>query len=147
MADRRTPFEQTSVPIERSQGQIRTLLQKHGALGVQFEETWGEEPTCTVRFVWSLESGQRQTVRLEVTPLPADRRTTRDQRHRQAWRGLAWYLDGTIKAASFGLIRFEDVFLSFMEVPGGEHAGRTLGDVVIPQIQAGRLALPRAESE
>lgn len=146
MTKPRTPFEDTSVPIERSQGQIRALLVKHGALGVSFEERWGEEPLCIVRFVWPIGE-HKAAIRLEVTPLPPRESWARtgpnvDQRQRQAWRGLAWYLDGTIKAATFGLIRFEDVFLSFIEVPTGEHAGKTLGEVVMPQLQAGRLALP-----
>jgi hypothetical protein len=56
---------------------------------------------------------------------------------------VAHYLEGTIKAATFGLIRFEDIFLSFMEL---EPMGRTLGEVVIPQIESGKLALPRGDA-
>jgi hypothetical protein len=143
----RTPFEDTSVPIERSQAQIRTLLQNAGALGVSFDEEWGDQPRCVVRFVWPLQE-HKQRIRLDVRPLPPGKlargRADAAQRQRQAWRGLAWYLDSTIKAATFGLIRFEDVFLSFMEIPTGEHAGQTLGDVVIPQLANGRLALAEA---
>lgn len=135
----RTPFEDTSVTVERSKNQIRGFLREAGALGVQFDETWGDEPTCRVRFVWPLGEGQRQMVRLDVTPLEPDGRLGIEQRERQAWRGLAHYLEGTIKAATFGLIRFEDIFLSFME--SGD--GRTIGDVLIPQILSGQLALPK----
>lgn len=144
----RTPFEDTSVPVERSQSQIRKLLQDSGALSVGFESTWGPDaPSCVVRFVWPLASERgnvEQAVRLDVTPLPPDQRHREDQRERQAWRGLAWYLDGTIKAAAFGLIRFEDVFLSFMEV---DH-GLTLGALVKQQIDRdGRLSLTRGVLE
>lgn len=138
----RTPFEDTSVPVERSQSQIRKLLQEAGALSVGFESTWGPDaPSCVVRFVWPLASDRgrvEQAVRLDVTPLPPDQRYAEAQRERQAWRGLAHYLEGTIKAATFGLIRFEDVFLSFMEV---DH-GLTLGTLVKQQIDRdGRLSL------
>lgn len=141
------PYASTEVPVGRSQDQIRELLQKAGALGVQFDEEWGEAPKCRVRFVWP--SGETTvTVRLEVTPLPPGPDPAKKaqhkrghvdyaQRQRQAWRGLAWYLDSTLKAATFGLIRFEDVFLSFIEAPGG----MTIGDVLVPQIIAGRLEL------
>ena len=138
--------------MARSQEQIRKLLQGNGALGVSFESTWGpDEPHCIVRFVWPLKLREGHTtnqgIRLEVTPLPPDRSINDAQRERQAWRGLAWYLDGTIKAAAFGLIRFEDIFLSFMEIGRGE---ATLGKVVMDQIEEqghlqidqGRLALP-----
>ena len=148
MAPTRTPFEDTSVSVERSKDQIRRFLKDSGALGVQFDEEWGDEPICRVRFVWPLDDDNRQTVRLEVSPLPPRKggygkgaTITAEQRERQAWRGLAHYLEGTLKAATFGLIRFEDIFLSFMEVSPTDN--RTIGDVVIPRIQAGQLALPR----
>jgi hypothetical protein len=142
------PYQSTEVPVSRSQDQIRALLQTAGALGVQFDEEWGDEPRCRVRFAWPTDAG-KVVVRLEVTPLPPGvdpskraqkKRVHVDaaQRQRQAWRGLAWYLDSTLKAATFGLIRFEDVFLSFIE----DGSGRTIGEVLIPQIESGRLALP-----
>lgn len=146
----RTPFEDTGVSVERSKDQIRRLLKDAGALGVQFDEEWGDEPICRVRFVWPLEGAQRQTVRLEVSPLSPRKggygkgpTITAEQRERQAWRGVAHYLEGTIKAATFGLIRFEDIFLSFMEVGNGDE--RRIGDVVIPQMAQGRLALPASK--
>jgi hypothetical protein len=143
----RTPFEDTSVSVARSQDQIRKLLRDAGAQGVQFSEEWGDPPAFSVRFLWRLEapdtaaSGVVQAIRLRVEPLPEDHDgvwKTSDQRERQAWRGIAHYLEGTIKAATFGLIRFEDIFLSFMEL---EPMGRTLGETVIPQIARGRLEL------
>ncbi len=143
MSRTRTPFEDTSVPVANSQGQIRKLLQGNGALSVGFESSWGPDaPRCVVRFVWPLKLTGRSTeqaVRLEVTPLPSDSRHSEEQRERQAWRGLHWYLDGTIKAAAFGLIRFEDIFLSFMEI---ERNGSRLGDLVMGEIEKhGQLGL------
>lgn len=135
----RTPFEDTSVPVVRSQEQIRRLLRDAGAQSVQFTEEWGETPIFHVRFVWPLGE-QHQAVRLQCSPLASDKRWSIEQRERQAWRGLAHYLEGTIKAATFGLIKFEDIFLSFMEL---EPMGRTLGEVVLPQIASGQLALPK----
>lgn len=146
----RTPFEDTSVSVERSKDQIRKFLKQAGALGVQFDEEWGPVPRMRVRFVWPVESTDgalQQVVRLEVTPLAAEKgtrggwRVSEEQRERQAWRGLAHYLEGTIKAAQFGLIKFEDIFLSFIETEGG----LTVGEVLIPRLEAGRLALPPGE--
>lgn len=123
--------------VTRSQEQIQKLLRDAGAQGVQFTEEWADPPVFHVRFVWPLAE-HAQAVRLQCSPLPAMPRITAEQRERQAWRGLAHYLEGTIKAATFGLIKFEDIFLSFMEL---EPNGRTLGEVVIPQIATGQLAL------
>ena len=46
-----------------------------------------------------------------------------------------------LEAATFGLLRFEDIFLSFVE---GDD-GRTIGEHVIPMLEQGRLALPRGD--
>lgn len=143
MSRARTPYEDTSVPKERSKEQIAKALRAAGAAGVQFDEEWQEGATvCRVRFVWRTEGGgEPAIVRLDATTLPADGRVSIEQRERQAWRGLAWYLDSNLKAATFGLVPFEAIFLAHFEGPNG----RTIGDVLIPQIQEGRLALPAPE--
>lgn len=151
MADRqRTPYEDTSVSVSRSQEQIRKFLREAGAEGVQFSEEWSP-PAFYVRFLWRMTPPDPdaqaviQAVRLKVTPLPESHKgvvRSQEQRERQAWRGIAHYLEGTLKAATFGLIRFEDIFLSFMEM---EPMGRTLGEAIIPQLEQGQLALPRGD--
>lgn len=142
MTRARTPYEDTSVPAERSKNQISKALRAAGARGVQFDEEWGESASvCRVRFAWEHGGGATSVVRLEASTLPANGRTTVEQRERQAWRGLAWYLESNLKAATFGLIPFEAIFLAHFELPDG----RTLGDTLIPQIEEGRLALPRGD--
>jgi hypothetical protein len=142
-APRRTPYEDTAVSVERSKETIRRLLKATGALGVQFDEEWSEPPRYRIRFIWPIE-GLNHVIRLEVSPLPPEPlsrgsgwRISPEQRERQAWRGLAHYLDGTIKAAEFGLIRFEDIFLSFIETT----SGTTVGEALIPRLTAGPLQL------
>lgn len=136
----RTPYEDTSVPAERSKTQIAKMLRSAGALGVQFDEEWenGGQSVVRVRFAWPGEHDGKTIVRLEATTLPASPRVSIEQRERQAWRGLAWYLESNLKAATFGLIPFEAIFLAHFEAPGG----RTIGEHLIPQIEQGRLALP-----
>lgn len=100
-----SPFERTDVSVVRSQEEIRKLLRDAGAQSVQFTEEWGDPPTFHVRFEWPIGE-QRQVVRLMCNPLPQRvGRTfkTAEQRERQAWRGLAHYLEGTLKAATFGV--------------------------------------------
>ena len=151
----RTPYQDTAVSVERSKETIRRSLRSAGALGVQFDEEWTDPPLCRVRFIWPLEvadgAGLRvvqQVVRLEVTPLPPQRGARGgwivdvSQRERQAWRGLAHYLESTLKAAEFGLIRFEDIFLSFIETSGGMR----VGDALIPRLTSGLLELEAGAS-
>ena len=154
MTAARTPYQDTSVSVSKSQETVRAALRAAGARAVQFEEEWirdaadeneAEAAVIRVRFVWAIGDAFDQTVRvrLEVRPLPPESgargawRVSPEQRERQAWRALAWYLKTMLEAAAFGLLKFEDVFLSFVE---GED-GRTVGERVIPMLERGRLAL------
>jgi hypothetical protein len=142
------PYRDTSVPVERSKQQIRNALKNAGARGMQLEETWGADgqvEQCLVRFLWLAENSEIPSkVRLEATPLPPEEgarggwRVGPEQRERQAWRGLAWYIESLVKAATFGIVPFEAVFLAYFE----DARGRTIGDHLIPMIEAGKLALP-----
>jgi hypothetical protein len=142
------PYRDTSVPVERSKSQIRDALRDAGARGLQLEEGWDEDgqvESCLVRFLWPTERGDSIRVRFEAHPLPPERgarggwKVSADQRERQAWRGLSWYIVSLVKAATFGLVPFEAVFLAYFEDPT---SGRTIGEALIPQIEEGRLALP-----
>lgn len=140
------PYRETSVPVERSKTQIRDALKRAGARGMQLEEGWdaaGKVETVFVRFLWPTDAGAMLRVRFEAKPLPADSKINADQRERQAWRGLAWYIESLTKAATFGLVPFEAVFLAYFEDP---NTGKTIGEAMIPGLESGRMALPAGES-
>lgn len=151
MANARTPYQDTSVAVERSKQQISDALRAAGAKGVQYEEVWEPEPHLVVRFLWAMGDDYAQVarVRLEAKPLPPEKgvrggwKVSPEQRERQAWRALAWYLKTMLEAATFGLMRFEEIFLAYVE----DENGRTIGEVVIPQLEAGRLLLPKGGSD
>ena len=134
----RSPYEDTSVSAERSKSEIIAALRQGGASAVQFEEIWEGEPSLTVRFVW-----HGMTVRFRATPLPATKgprggwKVAPEQRERQAWRGMAWYTTSMVKAATFGLFSFEDIFMSFFEAPSGV----TIGEHMKPMLESGRLMI------
>jgi hypothetical protein len=138
----RSPYEDTSVTVERSKSEITKALREGGADGVQFEEMWSP-PSITVRFMW-----HGLTCRFTATPLAPVKnvrsgwRISPEQRERQAWRGMSWYITSMVKAATFGLFTFEDIFMSFFEAPDG----RTVGEALRPQLESGRLMLGDGES-
>jgi hypothetical protein len=143
------PYRDTSVPVSRSKEQIGQALRKAGARGLQLEEAWDDEgnvETCLVRFLWPTDSGAMLRVRFAAKPLPPEPgarggwKVDTAQRERQAWRGLAWYIESLTKAATFGFVRFEEVFLAYFE---DEKTGKTVGEHVIPSLELGQLALPR----
>lgn len=143
------PYRDTSVSVERSKEQIRKALRGAGARAMQMEEEFdadnGDVTKCVVRFMWPTEKGAMIRVRFDAKPLDPERgvrggwKTSPEQRERQAWRGLAWYIESLVKAATFGLVQFEAVFLAFFE----DDRGRTIGEHLIPGIEQGRLALPK----
>jgi hypothetical protein len=148
----RTPYQDTSVPVERSKEQIRVALKKAGARGVQFDELWEPEPLCQIRFLWPLGEDDDaftaiRKVRMVVKPLPPERSSrgsawsvSPEQRERQVWRGVAWYLDAMLKAATFNLLKAEDIFLSFFE----DDTGTTVGEYMRPMLEtSGQLLLPK----
>lgn len=141
------PYRDTSVSVDRSKAEVRDALRTAGARALQMEEEWDENghvTSCVVRFSWPTDAGSMIRLRLAAVPLPPEAgarggwKVDRAQRERQAWRGLAWYISSLVKAATFGLIPFEAVFLAYIEDPA---TGKTIGDQLLPQIETGRLAL------
>ncbi len=149
MSAPRTPYQDTSVPVERSKEQVRQMLKSAGARAIMLYEEWEPTTTCHVTFAWPVgeDFASIQQVRLTVKPLPPEPgartsspwKVSPEQRERQAWRALAWYLKTMLEAATFGLLSFEDVFLSFFV---GDD-GHTIGETFIPMLEQGRLQLPK----
>lgn len=138
-------YRTTAVPVARSQEQIRKLLIQFGAAGVQFSEnfTSGE---INVRFAKDL-AGNMRTVSVSMhipEPPPMKRRTYRgrgksvdDRREQMAkatYRALHDWLKAQFVAVEFGLLSFEDVFLSHFEwmIDGRP---TTVGKLIIPRLE------------
>ena len=152
MPAQRSPYQDTSVPVERSKEQIRQMLRGAGARGIMMIENWAEDESteeCLLEFSWPVGENFEsiQHVRLIVKPLPPEEgartawRISPEQRERQAWRALQWYLKTMLEAAEFRLLRFEDVFMSFIVA----NDGRTVGEHVMPMLESGRLQLPKGD--
>jgi hypothetical protein len=146
-----TPYQDTSVSVARSKEQISKILRTAGARAMQMEEEWdndGVVESCLIRFMWMTEAGHLARVRFTAKPLAPEEgryggwKVSPEQRERQCWRGLAWYIESLTKAATFGFVHFEEVFLPYFE----DDQGRTIGEVLVPQIQQGRLTLPKGAS-
>jgi hypothetical protein len=139
----RSPYEDTSVPVGRSQERIRELLRRFGARQLAFAEELGDNGDRTmlaVRFLYLTEAGVSTFVRITFHPLPEEHEgkwKDANQRERQAWRGLVHYLEGTLKATEFGLMRFEELVLAWIETPDG----RTVAEHLVPMLDEGRLAI------
>lgn len=137
------PFaSKTSVPVERSQSEIQKMLVRFGATA--FASSWDQSKAC-VQFAY-----KAWHVRFELTlPDPNDRKFTHatawrerpesirkavyDQEVRRLWRALVLIVKAKLEGIESGVETFEAAFLAHVVVPG---ANETLGNAVIPQLQA-----------
>jgi len=155
-------YATTTVPIERSKEAIRKLLIHAGVKGVQFAENF-ETGEINVRFAKEVEGDLRTvSVTMQVPePPPVKRKRSwrysrgrivyaktsgqrREQAERATYRALHYWLKSKFEAISFGLLSFDDEFLSHFEwVVDGQRT--TVGALIKPRLSAGAnlLSAPR----
>lgn len=137
-----TYAQDTEVPADRSRSEIERTLARYGAR--RFMYGWEEE-----RAVVGFELHERQ-IRFELplpnrdapefthTPARGTRRSTDaaekayDQAVRQRWRALALVIKAKLEAVETGIVTFDQEFGMHFLLPGGH----TLGQVVLPQLEA-----------
>lgn len=129
----------TSVSVERSKGEIDTILARYGAS--QFMSGWDSSGRAMVGFVLSNRM-VRITLQLpsltapEFSKSPSGRRTRRPEQaraaHEQAcrasWRALALVIRAKLEAVQQGITTFENEFLAHIVLPNGQ----TAGEFVLP---------------
>lgn len=146
-------YRTTQVPIARSQEAIRKLLINFSVRGIQFSEDF-ETRQVNVRFAKEINN-QMRTVNVTMTIPEAEKVTRRravryvrgkmvysktqqdrqEQMARATYRALHDWLKAQFVAVEFGLLTFEDVFLSHFEwvLPNG--SVQTIGQLVKPRIE------------
>ena len=157
-------YESTAVPVERSKEAIRQLLIKFGARGVQFTEEFNTGQ-INVRFAKEVNVNLRTvsiTMQVPESPQPKKRRKgtwrggrfipsrgdeeRRRQMERATYRALHYWLKSQFEAVQFGLLTFEDVFLSHFEwILDGRRT--TVGAMVLPHLSNGSSFLPAPRDE
>lgn len=123
-------YESTSVPVEKSQGDVRKMLSRHGAERFAFGEDReaGGQRWAAVSFSYSGQS-VRIRVPLKMVDESAvhskymrarskDREQIRDelyeQEERRIWRVIAWNLKARMVAVEEGVETFEEAFLAHL---------------------------------
>lgn len=153
-------YKTTAVPVERSKQAIRDLLIKGGVRGVQFTEEFGTG-AINLRFAKEVDGNLRTVnVTMKIPDPPAVKRArrryrtskgyvtkTEEDRRRQleraTYRALHYWLKSQFEAVQFGLLSFEDIFLSHFEwVVDGKRT--TVGRFILPRISHGENLLPAA---
>jgi hypothetical protein len=155
-------YETTTVTVERSQGEIRKLLQDRGAARFAFGE---ETDSAGVRWAAVSFTHGAHAVRMRVPHKPVDERVVRsrltrartktredlerelgEQEAKRIWRVMHWNLKARLVAVDEGVETFEEAFLAHLlnERTGmtifetlAEHGTIELGAPLRPQLEAG----------
>lgn len=140
-------YQNASTPVARSQEEIRRILKKYGADGMQFSEDLKNQ-MIIVRFMYTIEA-MEYFISFKV-PIPkADNKTPtgrarkgnqvdqlQAQNERGIWRAVLWAIKSRMEAVEFGIETFQEAFLSHFEIQGTD---KSIGDVLIPRLASGGL--------
>lgn len=126
--------EGTSVPVERSEAEIKRVLQRYGAdkIGIMSETT-----KATIYF--GVKGRDVQLVIPLVRkgdPIPdkkgyAFTEQGADKEVRRRWRVMVLTLKAMLEAIDSKITTFDEVFLAHVVLPG---TGRTIGDALVPKL-------------
>jgi hypothetical protein len=119
----------TSVPVDRSQGEIRKILTTYGASGFAY----GEQGTRAIIMFQMMD--RRIKFTLPLPNKPSERATqasikTYDQLCRSKWRSLVLAIKAKLECVESGIATLEQEFLAHIMLPNGQ----TVGEATIPQI-------------
>lgn len=157
-------YETTTVAVEKSQGEIRSLLAKHKAQRFAFGEESGEDGRQWAAVTFSHKGF---TVRMRVPHKELDRRKVIDKAHRatrrtyadielemaeqeakRIWRVMSWNLKARLVAVEEELETFEEAFLAHLIDPStGETIYEQLRDTGSVQLASPLLTLTAGASE
>lgn len=119
----------TTVPISKTQDEIRRVLTKHGANGFAYAE---QGPLAIVAF----EMMGRRIKFILPMPTPLSKNGTQasiknyEQLCRSKWRCLLLAIKAKLECVESGITTLEQEFLAHIVLPNGQ----TMGQVAIPQI-------------
>jgi len=127
---------QTVVPIERSKRHIEVLLMQHGA---EAYHTGWDTTRDIIEFGW--HGKQIRFVLPRYRPTDFKTQRAYEQADRARWRQLYLVIRAKIEAIEAGIAIFEEEFMAFIVVPG---MNQTVGEILLPRIQAGTYDVTRA---
>lgn len=119
-------YEDTEVPVERSQGKIRDLLLKNGATGVAFimqtdPPAEGFEAMVTI---------DEKPYRIRIVANCRANKKGKEQETRRIWRVLFFHLKSIYEASNSGVMEFRELMLAYVVV----RDGRTVAQHLLPQM-------------
>ncbi len=131
----RSAYEETNVSVERSQAQIRKLLQKFGVERMRYTSLPSEALLEFVRVDKGKPTPYRIVIRPKLKGWSRSVDKELDLAERQVWRVVYWWLKAKLEAIEFGLLEFEREMLPFMLISVSQGRSATVGDVLPKHLQ------------
>lgn len=142
--------EGTSVSVEKSRAEIEKLLSRYGAS--KFACGWDGPRVMlgftakgrTIRFILTMPD--KSDERFRLTPSRKWARSESEalaaweQECRRGWRALALVIKAKLEAVESGIATFEDEFLAYTVLPGGQTVSEHIQPGIAAAIQSGRLS-------
>jgi len=131
------PYKGTDVPIERSQGKIRQMLEDNGAVIVQFSDSKELEMAEIkwARKVFFEQGGQKvpmvQPCRIRVS--------FKGKKIQQVYRALYWHLKSKFEVVRFGILSFEEEFLPYFITQLDDGRQVTIAERMVPWLKKGEM--------
>lgn len=150
MIDKPLKSWDTRITIFKSQEDIRNLLARFGAISVYFEEDF-KSGTQILRFEYPLKENRTVPVHFCIATkgihdwLKESGRSSWNsdylikQSKKVAWRHIFDWVKANINLVEFGLIPFENIFLSYFShvLPNGKYM--SLGEAILPKLYSREL--------
>lgn len=136
--------EETKVTVEQTRAEIERTLNRYGADSFMFGTKRGgdvsiisfEAQNRKIKFTLCIppqtDSQFTHTPERKIQRSPAQVLDAWEQGRRQRWRALLLAIKAKLEAVESGIATFEQEFLAYTVLPGGE----TVGDQIAPQIEA-----------
>jgi hypothetical protein len=134
-------YEDTQVPVARSQEAIRSLVMRHGGFGfaaVSERDPSGEFPSQEGFHAKVMIDAKPYAVKIMAQLKKAGRGTEKqrqdwtEREERRVWRVLYYHIKSVFEAADSGVMEFRELMLPFILVPDG----RTIAEHILPQLDA-----------
>lgn len=119
-------YDDTQVPVSKSQGSIRDLVYRHKGTGISF---MSRPPREGFEALVAM-GNQSYHIRVMATCKPKTADKAREQEDRRVWRVLYWHLKAMFDAADSGVIAVEDIIMPYIVTPDG----RTIAEHVAPKL-------------
>lgn len=130
----RTAYEDTDVPVARSQEQIRRLVLENGGTGIAFicqPPIEGFEALLTV-------DGKTYRIRIVATCRQHKSPDRVAQEERRVWRVLFFHLKAVFEASRSGVLELREMILPYIVVADG----RTIAQHILPNVEKALIGKP-----